>query len=278
MSNDSQINSGTLFQSFTSEIHHYKNGNLLLMFNLFWTLKICGIRMDDHYLILLYSSYMLLHYSPTRITQVFIQQVPEGWTSMSLHTIFMSINFPPPQFCILADIQLFCMSKMTFEVELTIKNLKVGGLSCCFMSLLTTFSQGFDTTVEGQACEYWLTPIQNWENVTFNVAFQYVLYLFLHGALVRIHVCQLFIFFCDEILLNALQTMDDLCNHTNYSLLIKDKKNMNLCTLPAFPFSFGTKLIPLSRFLAANPGGCTFQDPPHLMSARSVSASCSILS
>ena len=59
---------------------------------------------------------------------------------------------------------------MTFEVELTIKNFKVGGLSCCFMSLLTT-SSCFDTTVEGQACEYWLTPIQNWENVTFNVAF-----------------------------------------------------------------------------------------------------------
>ena len=42
-----------------------------------------------------YSSYMLLHYSPTRITQVFIQQVPEGWTSMSLHTMFMFINSPP---------------------------------------------------------------------------------------------------------------------------------------------------------------------------------------
>ncbi|KIJ95156.1 hypothetical protein K443DRAFT_11605 [Laccaria amethystina LaAM-08-1] len=93
------------------------------------------------------------------------------------------------KFPILDDIQVFCISKMTFKVKLAIKNFK-----------------GFNTTVEGQTREYWLTPIQNWENVTFDAAFWYVLYLFLRGALVGIN------------------TMDDLRNHTNYSLPIKEEK------------------------------------------------------
>lgn len=93
------------------------------------------------------------------------------------------------KFPILADVQVFRVSEMAFKVKLTIKNFK-----------------GFNSTVQGQAREYWLTPIQNWENVTFDVAFWYVLYLFLRGAL------------------DGINTMDDLRNYSDYSLRIKDEK------------------------------------------------------
>ena len=70
-----------------------------------------------------------------------------------------------------------------------------------------------------------LEPVQNWYNVTFDVAFWMVMYLFVRGAFQDIHVSLFsFFFFTRANLADVLlQTKEDLITNKRFQLQFKEE-------------------------------------------------------